>query len=488
MSVAVQLETGPARARRHPVAAGPPGRAQLYAKSVKGRFRTVKWVALMALLAVYYLVPWIRWDRGPGAPDQAVLVDMAGRRAYFFWIEIWPQEVYFLTGVLVMAALGLFLATALLGRVWCGFACPQTVWTDLFMQVERWIEGDRNERMRLDKAPWTPGKAAKRALKHAAWLLIALLTGGAWVMYFNDAPSVVRDFFAGEAGAAVYLFVALFTATTYLLAGIAREQVCTHMCPWPRIQGALFDRDTMAVTYEAWRGEPRGKHKRGEPWDGRGDCVDCHHCVVVCPTGVDIRDGLQLGCIGCGLCIDACDEIMAKVGRPPRLIAYDSARSRELRAQGLPPARRLLRPRTALYAAALALTAGLMLAGLVLRPDVEVNVLPDRDPLFVTLADGGVRNGYTLKILNKERAARTFRLAVEGTPGALLALAGGTAASAAPTVTLDAPPDGVGSHHVFLRLPRGAFPAGASEVGLVLTDTATGEARRFETVFRAPGR
>ena len=210
----------------------------------------------------------------------------------------------------MLAAFGLFLATSLFGRLWCGFACPQTVWTDLFMQVERWIEGDRAERMRFDKAPWTPAKWRKRVAKHAAWLLIAFLTGGAWIMYFRDAPTVVGEFFTGQAGLTIYFFVFLFTATTYLLAGMAREQVCTYMCPWPRIQGALVDQDTMAVTYESWRGEPRGKYRKGESFDGRGDCIDCKQCVAVCPMGIDIRDGFQLECIGCGLCIDACDEVM----------------------------------------------------------------------------------------------------------------------------------------------------------------------------------
>ena len=324
--------------------------AGVYPRRVSGRFRNIKWAALVLLLGLYYLLPWIRWDRGPAAPDQAILVDMAGRRLYFFWIEIWPQEIYFLTGVLVLAAFGLFLATALFGRVWCGFACPQTVWTDLFLWVERLIEGDRLARMRLDRQPLTVGKAIRKTIKHAAWLLIALATGGAWVMYFNDAPTVVRGFFTGAAGAVVYVFVGLFTATTYLLAGWAREQVCTTMCPWPRIQGGLLDQDSLAVTYRDWRGEPRGPHKKGASWAGRGDCIDCEQCVVVCPTGVDIRDGLQLGCIGCGLCIDACNDVMAKVDRPPFLIAWDSARNQELLAAGQPANYRLLRPRTLIYA------------------------------------------------------------------------------------------------------------------------------------------
>ena len=281
---------------------------------------------------------------------------MAAGRLYFFGIEIWPQEIYYLTGLLILAAFGLFLATSLFGRLWCGFACPQTVWTDLFMQVERWIEGDRAERIRFDKAPWTADEVAQAPRSSTrVWLLIALLTGGAWIMYFRDAPTRRRRVLHRPGRRQVYFFVFLFTATTYVLAGMAREQVCTYMCPWPRIQGALVDQDTMAVTYEAWRGEPRGKYRKGDSFDGRGDCIDCRQCVAVCPMGIDIRDGFQLECIGCGLCIDACDDVMERIGRPPNLIAYDSERNQELRSVGQPVVYRLFRPRTLLYAAILAM-------------------------------------------------------------------------------------------------------------------------------------
>jgi cytochrome c oxidase accessory protein FixG len=461
------------------------GRVEVYAKRIKGRFRTIKWTALIVLLGLYYLIPWIRWDRGPGAPDQAVLIDMAGQRGYFFGIEIWPQEVYFLTGILMLAAFGLFLATSLFGRLWCGFACPQTVWTDLFMQVERWIEGDRAERIRFDKAPWTARKVARRALKHGVWLLIAFVTGGAWIMYFGDAPTVLGDFFTGEAGLTTYIFAGLFTATTYLLAGFAREQVCTYMCPWPRIQGALVDKDTLAVTYEGWRGEPRGKYRKGESWEGRGDCIDCKQCVAVCPTGIDIRDGFQLECIGCGLCIDACNDVMTKVGRPRDLIAYDSERNQELRAAGKPPVYRLIRSRTVLYGGVLALVGVIMLGALTLRSTVDVNILPERNPLFVTLADGSIRNGYTIKIMNKEHAAKSYRLSLAEGEG-LLTLAG--QGSAASGVELMAPPDGVGTHRVYLRLPREQVKAEVSNVTFALTDTVTDRTERFETIFRGPRR
>ena len=460
------------------------GRVEVYAKAVKGRFRTIKWAALAALLAIYYMVPWIRFDRGAAAPDQAVLVDMAGRRLYFVWIEIWPQEVYFLTGVLVLAAFGLFFATALFGRIWCGFACPQTVWTDLFMAVERWIEGDRNERMRFDKQPWTAAKWRRRITKHAVWLLIAFLTGGAWILYFRNAPTVVAEFFTGEAGAAIYFFTFLFTATTYMLAGLAREQVCTYMCPWPRIQGALVDQDTMAVTYEAWRGETRGKHKKGESWDGRGDCIDCKQCVAVCPMGIDIRDGFQLECIGCGLCIDACNDVMAKVGRPPNLIAYDSERNQELRAAGQAGRYRLIRPRTILYTAIIAAVALVMLGALALRSSTDMNVIPERNPLFVTMSDGSIRNGYHIKILNKERADRTYTLALaDPLPGAVFSTPHGESGS---SLELAAGSDDVATHRVFLGMPRAALTAAATPITLVLTDNLTGEERRFSTVFRGP--
>ena len=461
--------------------------AGVYPRRVSGRFRNIKWAALVLLLGIYYLLPWIRWDRGPAAPDQAILVDMAGRRLYFFWIEIWPQEIYFLTGVLVLAAFGLFLATALFGRVWCGFACPQTVWTDLFLWVERLIEGDRLARIRLDRQLLTVGKAIRKTIKHAAWLFIALATGGAWVMYFNDAPTVVRGFFTGAAGPVVYGFVGLFTATTYLLAGWAREQVCTTMCPWPRIQGALLDQDSLAVTYRAWRGEPRGPHKKGASWAGRGDCIDCEQCVVVCPTGVDIRDGLQLGCIGCGLCIDACNDVMAKVDRPPFLIAWDSARNQELLAAGQPANYRLLRPRTLIYAVLVAVVGLAILAGLGLRSSTDINVLHDRNPLFVTLSDGSIRNGYTIKILNRQHEARLYRLSLAGGLPATYRVVGGEPETSDP-VELRAMPDRVSTFQVYVTLPRSAVDRASRAIDFEATDPVAGTTARHTSVFRGPER
>ena len=286
-------------------------RRKIYPQHVHGTYRRIKWIVLLLTLGIYYGLPFLRWDRGPDAPSQAVLVDLANRRFYFFFIEIWPQEIYYLTGLLVLAAMALFLMNAVAGRVWCGYLCPQTVWTDLFQTVERWTEGDRREHLIRDQQPWTLERVARSGLKHFLWLMIAWWTGGAWVLYFADAPTLVRELATFEAPFIAYAWIGILTFTTYTLAGHMREQVCLYMCPWPRIQAALTDEHALNVTYRRDRGEPRGSVKKsaalraqGQP---AGDCVDCYQCVYVCPTGIDIRNGPNLGCIQCGLCIDACD-------------------------------------------------------------------------------------------------------------------------------------------------------------------------------------
>jgi len=460
-------------------------RVRVYAARVTGPFRRFKWAALVVLLGIYYVAPWLRWDRGPGAPDQALLIDMPSRRAYFFWIEIWPQEIYYLTGLLIVGAVGLFLVTSLFGRVWCGFSCPQTVWTDLFMWVERRIEGDRNARMRLDRAPWTAGKIARKAAKHGIWIAIAALTGGAWVMYFTDAPTLVADIARTQASGTALFFVGLFTATTYLLGGIAREQVCTYMCPWPRIQAAMFDEDTLIVTYESWRGEPRGKHKQGESWEGRGHCVDCLQCVNVCPTGIDIRDGNQLECIGCGLCIDACNRIMSRLGLPRGLVRLDTVTNQFAREQGGAAPFRVARPRTVIYTAILVAVLALMAFGLGNRSTLDVSVLRDRNPLFVSLSDGAIRNGYTFKIVNRARADRAFVLTLEGIPEATFSVRGGP--SDVQRAVLGARPDRVEAYRLFVRAPRGRLAGDSTPLRFVLEENAAaGERSVQDTVFRGP--
>lgn len=458
-------------------------RKQVYPKLVSGKFRTLKWALLILTLGVYYVLPWFRWDRGPGMPDQAVLADFEGGKFYFFFLEIWPQEVYYITGLLILAAIGLFLVTAIFGRVWCGYFCPQTVWTDLFIVVERFFEGDRNARMMRDRAPMSLDKAWRKTAKHAVWLLVSFATGGAFILYWHDAPMVAESFFIGQAPATAYAFAAILTATTYALAGTMREQVCTYMCPWPRIQGALVDKDTMAVTYRSDRGEPRGPHKKNESWEGRGDCVDCQQCVVVCPMGIDIRNGPQLECIQCALCIDACDAIMKKVGRPKGLIAYDTDDNVRLRSVGEKErAFRPVRARTTLYLVVLLLTAGLMVFGLSTRTTLEFSALKDRSLPFVQLSTGEIRNTYTLKLANKQRDARTFNLSVEGIDNASLEIIG-EADLAGHGLRIE--PNAVESYRFLVTAPASGVAPGGADIRIVLTD-ATGVRATAATRFSGP--
>ncbi|MBI0537503.1 cytochrome c oxidase accessory protein CcoG [Roseomonas sp. KE2513] len=445
-------------------------RVRVYPQAVTGKVRRAKWAVLGFCLGLYYLLPWMRWDRGPGQPDQAVLVDMDKGRLFFFPIEVWPQEVYYLTGLLLLGALGIFAATSLFGRVWCGFACPQTVWTDLYMLVERWIEGDRNARMRRDAKPrWSAGDWGLKLAKHAAWILIAAATGGAWVMYFTDAPTLLRDLLHFDVSPSILGFAGLFTLSTYLLAGWAREQVCTYMCPWPRFQSAMLDDDSLAVSYRAWRGEPRGKARD----TSAGDCIDCRACVNVCPTGVDIREGLQMACINCGLCIDACDGIMTKLGRPTALVAFETvgnlaAATAATAAIPPGPARcapgmaarrpaRLLRPRTWFYAAAMSVIGAVMIGAFAGRTDVGIEALRDRAPLFVRLADGSVRNSYTLKISDRRASVERLAIGVEGLPGgASWGVLNGGEPDAAGRPTIETRADGVAEARLFITTaPQG---------------------------------
>ncbi len=458
---------------------------KVYPKSVRGTMRRLKWAALILCLSLYYIGPWLRWSRGAGRPDQALLIDMPARRAYFFWIEIWPQEIYYLAGLLILAAITLFLVTSLFGRVWCGYACPQTVWTDLFLWAERLIEGDRMQRIRLDQQPISLEKTAKKTAKHFVWLAIAAATGGAWIMYFNDAPTLLRDLFTLKASLAQYFFFGLFTITTYLLAGWAREQVCTYMCPWPRIQAAMIDEETFAVTYRDWRGEPRKKHKKGESWQGRGDCVDCRACVAVCPTGIDIRDGLQLECIGCGLCIDACNDIMDRVGRPRGLIAFESHANHLAAMRGEKPKHHFLRLRTAIYATALLVGAALMLFALAERTSFAVTLLPDRSPLFVRLSDGAIRDGYTLKIENRTGVAHEYAVAIIGLADAELRLAElGEAVPGARSVALTVKGDAVGTYHALVQAPRQS--QAETPFAFEIRETQSGETTTHAATFRGP--
>lgn len=484
---------------------------KIYPKRAQGYFRRLKWLIMAVTLMIYYVTPWLRWDRGEFAPDQAVLIDLMNRRFYFFMIEIWPQEFYYVAGMLVMAGIGLFLVTSSVGRAWCGYACPQTVWVDLFIWVERLVEGDRNKRMRLDQQPWGPGKIVKRVVKHGIWLAIAVATGGAWIFYFADAPTLFADLFTGEAAGIAYSTVAILTFTTYTLGGHMREQICTYMCPWPRIQGAMLDENSLTVTYNDWRGEPRSRHRKKSAQEGKavGDCVDCNACVAVCPMGIDIRDGQQLECITCALCIDACDSVMGKLGRPGGLIAYatlndynanmalakDSAGridpARVRRADGtLSDAvrhttwRSILRPRTLIYFLVWAAIGLFMVWHVSARERLDLNVLHDRNPQFVRLSNGDARNGYTIKILNMMPEPRTLRLTVEGLPGALMTMPG---AGDAPrrAIFLDARPDQLRAQRIFVQADPDQIGAGDHGIRFRIHDVFGSEDASYEANFVA---
>jgi cytochrome c oxidase accessory protein FixG len=452
-------------------------RPKVYPQAVHGRFRRIKWTILCITLGVYYLLPFVRWDRGPGLPNQAVMIDFPHRRFYFFFIELWPQEVYYLTGLLILAALILFLMNAVAGRIWCGYMCPQTVWTDLFYAVERWVEGDRRERMMSDRKGWTFTHIRRVALKHFLWIMIAWWTGGAWVLYFADAPTLVKELATFQAPFLAYLWIGILTATTYVFAGHAREQVCLYMCPWPRIQAALTDEWALNVTYERDRGEPRTSVKKAEQARAHGelvgDCVDCHQCINVCPTGVDIRDGIQLGCIQCGLCIDACDTIMTQIGRPTGLIAYDTDINMQRRREGKAPIYRPIRARTLLYAGAIALAGSIMLYSLLTRSTMGINVLHERNPLFVQLAGGGIRNDYTVRLLNKG-TERSFALDVAGLPGARVNIAG-VSRGADGRLIVGVGQDQTREVRLSVQADPAAVPQRTVDIEISATDVATGQ-------------
>ncbi|MFA5958443.1 cytochrome c oxidase accessory protein CcoG [Hyphomicrobium sp.] len=458
---------------------------KIYPKEAHGTFRNIKWAVTASTLGLYYILPWIRWDRGPGLPNQAFLLDFANQRLLFGSIEIWAQEFYYVTGALVLSALMLFLVTAIAGRMWCGYACPQTVWTDLMIAVERFWQGDRNARLRLDQSGWSFEKLWKKTATHISWLLIAFATGGALVFYFRDAPTLAIEFATGTAPLIAYAFLGIFALTTYLLGGLAREQVCVYMCPWPRIQGAMLDHDSLFISYRDVRGEPRGSHKREESWEGRGDCIDCKACIAVCPTGIDIRDGAQLECIQCALCIDACNEIMDRIGRPRELIAYTTAANLENATKGPRDGWRIVRPRTILYSILITAIGGLMVWSLLHRADTLVSVAPDRNPLFVTLSDGGLRNGYTVKITNKLQMTRHFRIGISGLTGAHLKFVEFDNQDP----VLDVAPAEVRAVKFFVSLTPSArknLKSDATPTMITVTDIADGKSTSRSTTFSGP--
>jgi cytochrome c oxidase accessory protein FixG len=463
-------------------------REPVFPRRVKGTFRTLKWWIMAVTLGIYYVTPWIRWDRGPTIPDQAVLIDLANRRFFFFMIEIWPHEFYFVAGLLIMAGLGLFLFTSAAGRVWCGYTCPQTVWTDLFILVERWIEGDRNARLRLHRQNWDGEKIRKRLVKWVVWFAIALATGGAWVFYFTDAPTLFWNLLNGTAHPIAYTTMFILAATTFAFGGFAREQICIYACPWPRVQAAMMDEDTITIGYRDWRGEPRGKLKKGEavPLAGQGDCIDCMACVNVCPMGIDIRNGQQLACITCGLCIDACNDVMDKIGKPRGLIDYMALTDETAERAGKPVKsiwKHILRPRTILYTALWSGVGIALVVALFIRSDIDANVTPVRNPTFVTLSDGSIRNTYDIRVRNKSLEERTFRFSVQTSAPMRIELEG------TPEVRVTVAPDQMLQQRVYLIAPPGSPAAIADRTELEFWFEVVNESSRAKAtaVFNGKG-
>ena len=437
---------------------------KIYVRAVSGWFAGWRWAFVWLTQLVFYGLPWLQWNG-----RQAVLFDLGARRFYIFGLVLYPQDFIFLAALLIISAYSLFLFTAVAGRLWCGFACPQTVYTEIFMWVEKKIEGDRVARMRLDKAPWSFDKAWRVTSKQLVWIAIALWTGFTFVGYFTP----IKVLAAGVAGMGLgpweTFWILFYGLATYGNAGFLREQVCKYMCPYARFQGVMFDPDTLIITYDPQRGEPRGSpsRKADRAAIGKGDCIDCQLCVQVCPTGIDIRKGLQYECIACAACIDACDEVMDKVGYPKGLIRYDTQHGLEGKAK------HVVRPRTIVYAT--------LLTGLILglaytithRNFVGVDVLRDRNALFRERSDGLIENVYNIKILNKDDSEHEFRITASGLPGLVVDYAG-------PTVWVGA--GAVQGVPVRIRVPRDQVAGGADiEVAIEATDrpdlTARGKAR-----------
>jgi cytochrome c oxidase accessory protein FixG len=381
---------------------------KVYPREVDGRFDRLRRAAVFALLGLFYLVPWIQWDG-----RQAVLFDLPARKFWIFSLVLWPQDFIYLTWLLVVLGLSLFFFTALAGRLWCGYACPQTVWTEVFVWIEAAIEGDRSKRMKLDKAPWTAAKFTRKALKQVVWIVFALWTGLSFVGFFAPIGQITHSLVSMQLEGWALFWVLFYGAATYANAGYMREQVCLYMCPYARFQSAMFDRDTLIITYDGERGEPRGA--RGRNVDARakglGDCVDCTVCVQVCPTGIDIRKGLQYECIACAACADACDEVMDRVGYPRGLIRYTTQNALDGQAK------RVFRPRTIVYATLLTLIFAVGLIGLMTRSTIALDVIRDRGALYRQTSHDEIENVYFLRILNKDQRAHTYRLAVEGMEG-----------------------------------------------------------------------
>lgn len=451
----------------------------IYPQRITGKFRTLKNYSSIALLLIYFLGSWIRWSRGASEPNQAILMDLVHRRAYIFGIEIWPEELYYLTFMLILGALGLFFVTSLFGRIWCGYTCPHTVFVELFTKTAAFFQGDRNARIKLDNSPMTRDKFIKKLATHTSWILIAFSFAFGWVCYFYDAPTLVKDLWHLRVTSGGLAWLVGLTASTYLFAGFIKERVCLYMCPYGRFQSAMLDNDSSLVTYHDWRGEPRGSYN---PKSNAGDCIDCGKCVVVCPMGIDIRNGLQLACISCGLCVDACNSVMEKIGRPLNLIGYDSVNSTQDKMAGRPHVRRLFHPKTILFGTVFAIVAALMFYSLASKEEFRMVALHDRAVLFTQLPDGSIRNSYVLKFFNKTTNPQKFTLSVHGLEGATLRLQG-FEQDYAPSHTIEVEVDRELELMIFVKVPKELLKTTRNSISFEVINTEDKKTYSVNTVF-----
>ena len=451
-------------------------RRKVYPRAVTGWFATLRWVAVWLTQVIFYGLPWLAWN-----DRQAVLFDLGARKFYIFGLVFWPQDFIYLTLLLVTSAVALFLFTAIAGRLWCGYACPQTVDTEIFLWIERLFEGDRNARTRLDAAPVDGRKFAIKAGKHAAWVAFAFWTGFTFVGYFTPVKELGGAVLAFSLGPWETFWIFFYGFATYGNAGWMREQVCKYMCPYARFQGAMFDQDTLIIAYDRERGDPRGaRGKKADPKSlGLGDCVDCGICVQVCPTGIDIRDGLQYECIGCAACIDGCDQVMEKMGYPKGLIRYSTEHAMQEHSGLGGIVRRVLRPRTLVYAAILAAVVGAGATALWMRVPLKVDVIRDRGALVREVEDGELENVYRLQVMNATESPHRYRIAVEGIPGIRVASEPVVEMAAASTRAFP----------VRIRVPGAEAKGGSQRIVITVTaEDASGLQVREHAAFLAPRR
>jgi cytochrome c oxidase accessory protein FixG len=442
--------------------------AKIYPRSVKGYFQRWRWVFVGLTQLIFYGLCWLPWNG-----RQAVLFDLDSRRFYLFDFVLWPQDTIYLAILLALSALALFLFTAVAGRLWCGYTCPQTVYTEIFMWLEQWVEGDRPQRIKLDAAPWSARKLMIKSAKHAIWLALAMWTGLTFVGYFTPIRDLLLSFGSLTLGPWEGFWVVFYSAATYGNAGFLREHMCKYICPYAQFQFVMFDRDTLNITYDKARGEPRrGRPKGVDPRaEGLGDCIDCSICVQVCPTGIDIRNGLQLECIGCAACIDACDQVMDKMNYPRGLIRYSTENAVTMNASRAEIIRRAFRPRVLLYLA-IFLSVSLATAwSLATKVPLKVSVIRDRTAMSREAADGSIENLFTLQLTNASEQSRTYRIRVTGLPGLHLA--------EAQQVTVA--PAAIGDATLVLQLDAEAAPPGPHAIQITVEDIADSTISATET-------